>query len=103
MSDRPDFDIELPEPWYWTNQDLTGELRQELSPQHQLYDVVLKTIARRLDRDDVLFEATDAPYAYTIVHLTWRMETDPKWPTTVVFDSWDQVLVRIEADARDFK
>lgn len=32
------------------------ELMRELSPGHELYGIVAKAIAARIDRDDVLFE-----------------------------------------------
>lgn len=102
MGDFPDFNTVLPEPWYWTNEDLTSELHQEMSPQHRLVGVALRTIARRHDRDDVLFEASGTSFSYATAHLTWRREHDPRWPTTAVFKSWTEVAVRIEADARDF-
>ena len=25
-----------------------------------------------------------------VVHMTWRKETDPRWPNTRLFENWEQ-------------
>ena len=96
--------LELPEPWYWTYHDLSNQLQIELSDDHQLKSKKVKTIARRQDCDDVLFELEDGKFA--LVHLTWRQtaHTDNQWPSTKIFNSWNEVYVnRILPDAKDFQ
>ena len=95
--------IELPEPWYWTDQDLGGQLQTELSDDHQLKNKIVKTIARRQDRDDVLFELDDNKFA--VVHLTWQRtaHSDTRWPTTKFFNDWQDVYNNcILTDSCDF-
>ena len=104
MTTQLDQTIELPEPWYWTDQDLSRQLDIEISIDHTLKNKSVKTIARRQDKDDVLFQISDGKYA--VVHLTWQQypHSDKRWPTTVIFNTWDDVYQnRILSDAADFK
>ena len=71
---------------------LTNELRKELSQGHILYGAKLRAVAFRKDRDDVLFEVDNSDHPLVVVHLTWRRESDPRWPTTVFFENWEQWL-----------
>lgn len=81
----------LPEPWYWTDQDLTKQLRKEISFTHVLFFRKTKTIARREDCDDVLFELRNHKFA--VVHLTWQQfpHTDRKWPQATIYKNWQDV------------
>ena len=113
----------LREPWYRVSDPcFVKELRREMCPQHILYGVQVKTVARRFDNDDVLFELTDHTHTLVgspsppinspilnlrkaMVHLTWGgLETDPAWPSTGLFSTWaqwiDQIMVP-EADERE--
>ena len=69
---------------------LTAELSSELVPKHVLYGLTARAVAARIDRDDVLFEIEGTDMALAVVHLTWRKESDPRWPTTRFFASWEQ-------------
>lgn len=96
--------IELPEPWYWTEQDLTGQLQREISKDHLLHGKTTKTLARRQDNDDVLFLVDNEKFA--VVHLTWanQRHTDNHWPTTQLFDNWDNLYrERILKDKEEFE
>lgn len=83
--------IKLPEPWYWTEQDLTGQLEREISKNHILYGRTTKTLAKRQDNDEVLFHVDNEKFA--VVHLTWssQQQTDNHWPKTQLFDTWDDL------------
>jgi hypothetical protein len=52
-----------------------------------LFGLSVVALARRYDRDDVLFELADGRVAE--VHLTWtgKPERDPCWPETTIFGS----------------
>jgi len=71
---------------------LAAELVAELPPSHVLYGLKARAVAVRSDRDDVLFEVDGGETPLAVVHLTWRKETDPRWPGTVLFRSWEQWL-----------
>ena len=71
-------------------QVLTAELYSELVPKHVLYGFTARAVAARIDRDDVLFEIEGADMSLAVAHLTWRKESDPRWPTTKFFASWEQ-------------
>jgi hypothetical protein len=85
-------DITWIEPWVPLQRDheqmlLQTELNTELDEAHPLFGNPALAIARRYDRDDVLFQLSDGRVAE--VHLTWRgaRETDPRWPRTVIYAS----------------
>lgn len=57
---------------------------------HVLYGLKAKAVATRRDQDEVLFELEGGTARLAVVHMTWKKETDPRWPATDLFDSWDQ-------------
>lgn len=63
------------------------ELQRELPEGHRLFGLPVRCVARRRDRDDVLFELGDGTTTWAIVHLTWKSESDPDWPYVEVFES----------------
>lgn len=68
---------------------LERELALELPVRHILHGVFLRAIARRLDTDDVLFELAGYEKPLAVVHLSYKRESDPQLPWTVLFDSWE--------------
>ena len=96
--------VELSEPWYWTDQDLAGQLTREINDDHVLYGKEVKTLARRRDNDDVLFMVDKKIFA--VVHLTWSngRHRESHWPITYLYDSWSNLYVnRILKDKKDFE
>jgi hypothetical protein len=72
-----------------------NELLKEMNKNHLLYGVNVKEIARREDRDDVLFELLDGTGRYAVVHLTWiqKQEKDARYPRTRIYQSINEVVV----------
>ena len=70
---------------------LDEELRAELGKAHKLFPHrrVARAIAKRDDRDDVLFWLPKADKPFAVVHLTWaqHLEADPMWPKSSLFNS----------------
>ena len=67
---------------------LEAELHRELTPQHPLCGIPAAAVARRLDRDEVLFEHLDGSGRVAEMHLTWTGAPEqPPWPMTRTFDS----------------
>lgn len=100
----PDKTIPLPEPWFWTDIDFTKQLRKEISLFHVLFFKRTKSIAKREDCDDVLFQLRNNKYA--VVHLTWQNQAhqDTRWPETEVYNSWQEVFEkRILIDNEEFQ
>lgn len=67
---------------------LERELARELPEGHALAGLTARPLARRLDRDDVLFEIDGkGPF---VVHVTWSAhpERDPQGPRTTRIDDW---------------
>lgn len=69
---------------------LSAELSSELAPNHALYGLKSRAVANRIDRDDVLFTVDGGSSPLAVVHLTWRKESDPNWPSTKLFASWEE-------------
>jgi hypothetical protein len=74
--------VTFPEPWYpiidvTAARTLADELARELGEGHLLFDVAVEAVARRADRDDVLFRLLDGSGRLALVHLTWRGEVEP--------------------------
>jgi len=69
---------------------LEQELSREIGPDHVLAGKTTRALARRSDRDDVLFET--AGLGFAVVHLTWsgHREATAGWPRTELFSSLDE-------------
>lgn len=81
-------------PWQPSTEDQTQQLQKEINNQHVLYGKMLKTIARRQDNDDVLFEVSNAAFQYAVVHLTWKQnsEEDARYPLTITYQDWKELF-----------
>jgi len=101
--------IDFVEPWVAVSSERISfeeELRCELSPDNPLSVLVLRAIGRRIDCDDVLFEACDekADFKLVVVHLTWsgRTESNP-WPTVKLFaNAADFTAHQMMHDVQDY-
>ncbi|SDP22661.1 hypothetical protein SAMN04487897_1512 [Paenibacillus sp. yr247] len=87
------------DPWVEEHSEtFLHELQKEISINHTLFSVPLRVIARRLDRDDLLF-MFEGSTKVVQVHLTWKgkSEDDPNWPKTKVFaiiqDWMNQIMI----------
>ena len=69
---------------------IAERLKQDLPKGHVLSGLELKAVARRVDQDDVLFEVVGGDQPLAVVHISWRRETDPRWPWTTFYQSWDE-------------
>lgn len=73
-----------------------AQLVSELRPDSPLFGVPCRAIAKRIDRDDVLFEVNlpDAQYAH--VDLLWAPPPDdlPGAPLVVLFRDWEDFCSR---------
>lgn len=67
---------------------LTKELRREVCGRHILFGINVRAVGTRIDCDDVLFVTDDPQKPIAVVHLTWRVESDPTWPITRIFNGW---------------
>jgi len=82
---------ELPEGWILLSENsartMKEELQREICNEHILHGKEVYAIARREDRDDVLFSVKDEENPLYSVHLTWSQESKPDWPFVVPFVS----------------
>jgi hypothetical protein len=73
-------------------------LARELPLGHALASVAFEVIATGLSHpDDLLLRIDATRQRYAVVHRTWRVEADPRWPHTVFYDSLEQVELGEEA------
>lgn len=90
-------------PWYEDGSTfLAEELGRETPADHVLQAVPVVTLARRRDKDCVLFALKDGTSRVAVVHLTYATETDPRWPRANLFESVEDWLVSMAADHADF-
>ena len=97
--------MEFLEPWFeCSDLGLVDELHRELPPGHVLENVEVSVVARRRDRDDVLFALNDGSGRLALVHLTWSKtpETIPTFPTTRIFPELNLGLETMRADHNEF-
>jgi hypothetical protein len=80
------------------------ELHDEVSESHVLFGIKTRSVARRQDCDDVLFELLDGSGRFAVVHLTYARhpELGPRWPETVVYGDWTEFLTVMNADAAEW-
>lgn len=88
---------QLPDHW-WEHRDAAeifiAQLKRELPPNHCLYGLKVKFLARIDNQDDVLFLINDGSGRVAEVHLTWskRQERLP-WPISKIyhdFQTWKE-------------
>lgn len=80
--------MEYLEPWQAEfDSTLVAELQREIPQGHILFGVSVSPVARRGDRDVVLFSILDGSDRVALVHMTWSIETSPNYPRTKVFES----------------
>ena len=96
-------DLDFTTPWERVEDGarLEAELAKEVSKLHPLYGKSLRAIAKRIDRDDVIFAGSDC---IALVHLTWKSkaESDPRWPTTYLFASIEELAGQLADDIESF-
>jgi hypothetical protein len=81
---------DIGEPWSTDglSNGLAAELTRELGDDHPLRGVRPRAIARRHDRDDVLFALGGGPAPYAVVHLTGSGKAEgPAWPSFEAYES----------------
>jgi hypothetical protein len=71
------------------SESFSAQLKTTLPEMHVLNGLKVTAVAARIDRDDVLFEVVGGETPLAVVHMTWRKETDPRWPSTKLFRSWE--------------
>ena len=80
-------------PWHSVADDpaqvsgMERQLGRELSAEHPLFGLSVRTLARRQDCDDVLFAVEDGTGRVAVVHLTWTHSPPerPPWPDSALF------------------
>jgi hypothetical protein len=91
------------EPWYAAEDPaLVAELSREVGPGHVLSGIPVKVLARRRDRDDVLFKILDGSGRVASVHLTWQVESSPTWPSATVFRNFEEWVDSMNADHAEY-
>lgn len=94
---RPGDQLEFHPPWHSRDVDLVKQYDREAHSEHVLFGRTMKTIARRQDNDDVLFELLDEPRGFAVVHLTWAQKklSSAQYPHTRLFSNWWEVFEQV--------
>ena len=72
---------------------LSVELHREICAQHPLHGCYCEAVAQsRDDADEYLFLTNHSELAIAFVHLTGQAESDPQWPYTVGYQTWEAFL-----------
>lgn len=74
--------------------ELIRELRREVPPGHVLHGLRTQPVVRRQSRDDTIWWLPHRR-EWAWVHLTFKEESDPKWPATRTFAAWDDLLATL--------
>jgi hypothetical protein len=91
----------------WSDLENTGnalliEAKKEIHKNHILFNKIIIPIARRCDRDDVLFYVKEDDI-YAIVHLTWiGKEEKDKWSNTKIYNTLNELKDKIDCDNIEF-
>lgn len=98
--------VRLVEPWERLHSEVRATLEQELLRElvvgHELFARPVRAVARRKDRDDVLFVIAQ-PEQLAVVHLTFTGNPEqPPSPRTVTFDAAWRFVDRAIADAKEY-
>jgi hypothetical protein len=69
---------------------LAEELRRELCPGHLLFGQDCWAVAfNTTDPNEFVFLTSNPAMPLACVHLTWQAETDPLWPYTVAYPTFE--------------
>ncbi len=93
------------EPWVPATTGLEKELERELGVGHVLFGKPCRAVARRIDKDEVLFQVKGGTHAFAVVRLARSRQpgTDPAFPETEVYSSMDEwVEKRMKPDHEEF-
>ena len=71
--------------------ELVGELQREMSVGHILHGETVEAVAIRRHRKEAIYLLPQRRW-WAVVHLTWAVESDPKWPSAVELPSWSAVV-----------
>jgi hypothetical protein len=95
-------ELDWPDRWVAIHYDDVGkfsrELLREMPSDHRLYGLPFCVMGRREDRDDFLFQIQDADYKFAHVHLTWAKESDPQWPWTTLYKTFEDFIAEEESE-----
>lgn len=67
------------------------ELRRECPAGHPLHAVDVEPLCIRVFLKELVCWVP-AHEVWAWVHLTWSVETDPRWPATDLFPEWDALV-----------
>jgi hypothetical protein len=85
--------LPLPEQWIGRVDSLEAELRSEVSAGHPLFGVPCSLVGwNSASLHEFLFSTAAPGLPLAFVHLTWRAETDPRWPRTTGYAGWEAFL-----------
>lgn len=83
---------------------LIEELYREMPAGHVLCGMSVNVVAFcAADHNEFIFVTDNPNKPIACVHLTWAIETDPKWPHTDVYRSVDEWAVQMKREHDGYK
>ncbi len=98
----PSIDLSsLPGEWWLVKDqeqaaELTREVEREVPPGHDLHGLRVEAVAVKRHLKDVILWLPDSS-RWAWVHLTYKMESDPRWPSTVLVSDWPELVEELTA------
>lgn len=81
----------VPKGWHGLVRSAEAELQSETCLGHLLHNISCRAVAYNADDvNEFLFTTESAAIPLAFVHLTYKAETDPTWPYTVSYSSWEE-------------
>ena len=81
-----------------SGKNVSMELARETATGHALHGSTCVKVARRIDRDDVLFKVIGAGAPFHVVHSTWDKETSSEWPEARPYRDFEAFLADPESN-----
>ena len=79
---------------------IVAELRREIPGAHVLCSMELDAVAVHVEcgYKDFVFTTNDPVNSIAVVHLTYNVESDPKWPATRLVRGLDEWMIEMNLD-----
>lgn len=101
MPNTPPYAMEdLSDEWFdCDTHRFEDELRREMAPDHDLAGEDLVCVAWRRHMKETVFWLPQRQ-RWAVIHLTWNVESDPRWPEPVLCETWSEVIAELRDRGR---
>lgn len=79
--------------------EFEDEVAREVRPGHPLHGHHVHVVVFRRHKKEIVCWLPSAQ-EWACVHLTWTVESNPRWPSTVIVNDWADVLAELAEQGR---